>query len=136
MERLRFLYADNLIGISHFEYDEDFGAISKELQELHQRLQSHICKGDLTPNNSMCTNIYENMKDNKLRSMESLNKYHESIYPTTDLSIGGYGFMNFLNRTSIEDEAMFKGMLTFHFKASLKPWIEHQQILFKQQEKA
>src|SRR5687767_14932549 len=109
MERLRLLYADNLIGISHFEYDEDFGAISKELQELHQRLRSHICKGDLTPNNSTRTIAYENMKDNKLQSIESLKKYHKTVYPTTNLSIGGFGFMNFLNGMSIEDEATFKG---------------------------
>jgi len=95
IERLRFLYADNVIGISHFEYNEDFGFISNNLQNLQQQFRSHICKGDMTPNNPVRTNAFEHMKDNKLQSMDSLTKSHETVFDITDFSIGGFDFMNF-----------------------------------------
>src|SRR5688500_17461898 len=133
MERLQFLYAENNTGITHFEYNKDFGSISKELEALQQCLRAHICKGGLTPNNFTRQKAFDNMKDNKLQSMDSLTANHETIFSTTDLAIGGYSFMDFLNGTLIQDDTTFKPILSFHFQDSLKIWREKMEKYRKEQ---
>src|SRR5687768_8535314 len=65
--------------------------------------------------------------------MDSLTANHKTIFSMTDLTIGGYSFMDFLKGTLIQDNATFKPILSFHFQDSLKVWSEKMEKYRKEQ---
>lgn len=66
IERIRFLYLENLGDLSHIEHVPDWGEINDSTQKLHQYFKQHIDR-TATSENTKWSQKVKALKDNILR---------------------------------------------------------------------
>src|SRR5687768_11801411 len=106
-ERLQFLYLENLCNVTQIvDNKKEWGQISTSLKEMQKVLWEDM-KGDFNPKSPENAKVFENMIDNQLCSMESLEENHVVLYPLENFCIGNISSINYFLGTNYQQDSVF-----------------------------
>jgi len=131
MERLRFLYLVNSVGVGHIEKKKDWGELSKKLKVLQTRLSPHF-QGDYTPDSKAFVQAYTKMQDNLHRTKGFLSLNHVVVFPTANFTSGSLEIINQLLGTKFADEESFIQAIEKLYKIPLEKDKANQLLVEKE----